>query len=139
MTICQTAAHSVIRLLLHITSLSNRAGPHWPDLSWFCHSFYISSCVYLLKLFFLLMYTMVFDTRFVTGLCCMCWLCFGVVQPWYEEEEKPSFLTANVGEHVVFNCELDFPQDIPISYILKWNKDVRMKYWILLTNVCICL
>ncbi|GLV33104.1 borderless [Carabus blaptoides fortunei] len=65
---------------------------------------------------------MVFHTRIVSSLCCV-WFCFGVVQPWYEEEEKPSFLTANVGEHVVFNCELNFPQDIPIVYILKWNKD----------------
>lgn len=58
----------------------------------------------------------------------VCFLLFvllcGAVYTWDDEEQKPTFLTANVGDHVVFNCELDFPQDIPIPYILKWNKDV---------------
>lgn len=42
----------------------------------------------------------------------------------YEEESVPTFLTASVGEYVVFNCEIQYPQDIPIPYVLKWKKDV---------------
>ncbi|XP_014237550.1 protein borderless isoform X2 [Trichogramma pretiosum] len=40
-----------------------------------------------------------------------------------EEEKEPSYLAAAVGEYVVFNCDLDFPHDIPIPYILYWNRD----------------
>ncbi|KAK7793696.1 hypothetical protein R5R35_014160 [Gryllus longicercus] len=42
-----------------------------------------------------------------------------------EEERPATFLTASVGEHVVFNCQLDFPHDIVIPYILRWNKGGR--------------
>ncbi|OXU19625.1 hypothetical protein TSAR_016370 [Trichomalopsis sarcophagae] len=42
-----------------------------------------------------------------------------------EEEKEPSYLTAAVGEYVVFNCDLDFPHDIPIPYRLHWNRDGR--------------
>ncbi|XP_058803562.1 protein borderless isoform X2 [Phymastichus coffea] len=42
-----------------------------------------------------------------------------------EEEKEPSYLTAAVGEYVVFNCDLDFPHEIPIPYILHWNRDGR--------------
>lgn len=51
------------------------------------------------------------------GFCC----CY-----YYEEESRPTFLTAGVGEHVIFNCDLDFPQGIRIPYMVKWNKDVRI-------------
>ncbi|XP_014210122.1 protein borderless isoform X1 [Copidosoma floridanum] len=40
-----------------------------------------------------------------------------------EEEKEPSYLTAAVGENVIFDCDLDFPHDIPIPYILHWNRD----------------
>ena len=43
-----------------------------------------------------------------------------------EEEKEPSYLTAAVGEYVVFNCDLDFPHEIPIPYILHWNRDVSI-------------
>lgn len=43
---------------------------------------------------------------------------------YYEEESRPTYLTAAVGDHVVFNCDLDFPQGIRIPYILNWNKEV---------------
>ncbi|XP_035721778.1 protein borderless-like isoform X1 [Vespa mandarinia] len=40
-----------------------------------------------------------------------------------EEETEPNYLTAGVGEYVVFNCDLDFPHETPIPYILQWNRD----------------
>nr|XP_018895915.1 PREDICTED: protein borderless isoform X1 [Bemisia tabaci] len=39
------------------------------------------------------------------------------------EEEKAIYLTASVGESVVLDCPLDFPHDVPIPYILHWNKE----------------
>ncbi|XP_075224945.1 borderless isoform X2 [Lycorma delicatula] len=42
--------------------------------------------------------------------------------PFIEEEKKATFLTANVGDSVVFNCQLDFPHDVIIPYILQWKK-----------------
>ncbi|XP_077292450.1 borderless isoform X2 [Arctopsyche grandis] len=38
----------------------------------------------------------------------------------------PTKLSAAVGDSVVFNCPLDFPQDIEIPYILNWKKDGRL-------------
>lgn len=68
--------------------------------------------------------------RRVSYVVCMVLALFSVVHSWFEEEQnKPTFLTANVGEHVVFNCELDFPQDIPIPYILRWNKDGKSVFF----------
>lgn len=37
---------------------------------------------------------------------------------------KAIYLDAKVGSYVVLNCPLDFPQDIPIPYIVHWHKDV---------------
>ncbi|XP_044008144.1 protein borderless isoform X2 [Aphidius gifuensis] len=31
--------------------------------------------------------------------------------------------TSAVGDYVVFNCHLDFPHELPIPYILHWNRD----------------
>lgn len=42
-----------------------------------------------------------------------------------EEEKEPNFLTAGVGEYAVFNCDLDFPHETPIPYILQWNREGR--------------
>ncbi|XP_043252738.1 protein borderless isoform X2 [Colletes gigas] len=42
-----------------------------------------------------------------------------------EEEKEPTYLTAGVGEYAVFNCDLDFPHETPIPYILQWNRDDR--------------
>lgn len=39
--------------------------------------------------------------------------------------KQASYLDAKVGSYAVFNCPLDFPQDIEIPYTLHWNKDVR--------------
>ncbi|KAJ8669633.1 hypothetical protein QAD02_000892 [Eretmocerus hayati] len=42
-----------------------------------------------------------------------------------EEEKEPTYLTTAVGEYAVFDCDLDFPHEIPIPYILHWNRDGR--------------
>ncbi|XP_012222362.1 protein borderless isoform X2 [Linepithema humile] len=42
-----------------------------------------------------------------------------------EEDKEPNYLTAGVGEYAVFNCDLDFPHETPIPYILQWNRDGR--------------
>lgn len=42
-----------------------------------------------------------------------------------EEDKEPNYLTAGVGEYAVFNCDLDFPHETPIPYILQWNRDSR--------------
>ncbi|KAK1126308.1 hypothetical protein K0M31_004935 [Melipona bicolor] len=42
-----------------------------------------------------------------------------------EEEKEPNYLNAGVGEYAVFNCDLDFPHETPIPYILQWNRDSR--------------
>lgn len=40
---------------------------------------------------------------------------------------KGVYLDARVGSYVVLNCPLDFPQDIPIPYIVHWHKDVSIQ------------
>ncbi|XP_034187593.1 borderless isoform X2 [Osmia lignaria lignaria] len=42
-----------------------------------------------------------------------------------EEDNEPNYLSAGVGEYAVFNCDLDFPHETPIPYILQWNRDSR--------------
>jgi hypothetical protein len=42
-----------------------------------------------------------------------------------EEEKRPVYLSAHVGESVVFSCDLDFPQDVVVRYVLNWNKEVK--------------
>lgn len=37
-----------------------------------------------------------------------------------------TYLDGKVGSHVVLNCPLDFPQDDPIPYVLRWFKDVSV-------------
>lgn len=41
-----------------------------------------------------------------------------------EHSHRITYLEGRVGEHAVFNCHIDFPQDIQIPYILHWIKDV---------------
>lgn len=43
---------------------------------------------------------------------------------------KGVYLDARVGSYVVLNCPLDFPQDIPIPYIVHWHKDVSIKHFV---------
>lgn len=40
-----------------------------------------------------------------------------------EESKRPTYLEAKVGSYVVFNCPVEFPQDIVIPYVLHWSKD----------------
>lgn len=46
---------------------------------------------------------------------------------YYFEDERPRYLTAGVGDSVVFDCEIDFPQDFPIPYKLYWKRKVNIK------------
>ncbi|XP_033338071.1 borderless isoform X1 [Megalopta genalis] len=46
-----------------------------------------------------------------------------------EEEKEPNYLNAGVGEYAVFNCDLDFPHETPIPYILRWQRDNRTVYY----------
>lgn len=39
--------------------------------------------------------------------------------------QKATYLETKVGSYAVFNCPLDFPQEIEIPYILHWNKEVN--------------
>lgn len=43
-----------------------------------------------------------------------------------EEDKDARNFTVAIGEYVVFNCHLDFPHEIPIPYILHWNRDVSI-------------
>lgn len=40
---------------------------------------------------------------------------------------RATYLDGKVGSHVVLNCPLDFPQDDPIPYVLRWFKDVSFR------------
>uniref|UniRef100_A0A8D8WF01 Protein turtle n=1 Tax=Cacopsylla melanoneura TaxID=428564 RepID=A0A8D8WF01_9HEMI len=40
-----------------------------------------------------------------------------------ETEGEALYLTAGVGESVVFDCALEFPHNVPIPYILQYSKD----------------
>lgn len=52
-------------------------------------------------------------------------LCFPAVLSYYFNDNQPTYLTGAVGDYVIFNCEIDFPQEIPIPYKLIWRKGVR--------------
>lgn len=54
------------------------------------------------------------------------WLVDGYVDLDYLNR-KGIYLDARVGSYVVLNCPLDFPQDIPIPYIVHWHKDVSIR------------
>lgn len=43
---------------------------------------------------------------------------------YYFEDNRPRYLTAGVGDSVVFDCEVDFPLDYPIPYKLYWKHKV---------------
>lgn len=50
-----------------------------------------------------------------------------LVHCYYEEEQKPIHVTASVGDYVIFNCYVDFPQTIPIPHKIVWKKEVSSK------------
>ncbi|KAF4522226.1 hypothetical protein B566_EDAN009070 [Ephemera danica] len=41
---------------------------------------------------------------------------------------EPKQLTAAVGESVVLNCEVEFPHDVFVPYILRWNKEGKQTF-----------
>ncbi|XP_034950863.1 protein borderless isoform X2 [Chelonus insularis] len=53
---------------------------------------------------------------FIFSLCCAG---YGMVL------EDANNFTAAVGDYVVFNCHLNFPHEMPIAYILHWNREGR--------------
>lgn len=44
---------------------------------------------------------------------------------YFFDENQPRYLTAAVGDYIVFNCEVDFPQTFPIPYKVLWRRQVR--------------
>lgn len=47
---------------------------------------------------------------------------------YYFEDNRPRYLTAAVGDSVVFNCQIDFPQSFPIPYKLFWKRKGEVIY-----------
>lgn len=43
-----------------------------------------------------------------------------------EHSHRITYLEGHVGEHAIFNCHIDFPQDVQIPYVLHWIKDVMI-------------
>ncbi|XP_057335997.1 protein borderless isoform X2 [Microplitis mediator] len=58
----------------------------------------------------------------VTIFFCYAALGYGLM---LDEDKDSNNFTAAVGDYVVFNCHLDFPHEIPIPYILHWNREGR--------------
>ncbi|KAG5877032.1 hypothetical protein JTB14_005254 [Gonioctena quinquepunctata] len=54
--------------------------------------------------------------------------CGSVKGSYYVEDNRPRYLTAAVGDHVVFNCEIDFPMSFPIPYKLYWKRRGEVIY-----------
>ncbi|XP_065351095.1 protein borderless isoform X2 [Cloeon dipterum] len=44
------------------------------------------------------------------------------------EGRKPTYLTAEIGESELLNCEVDFPHDSVVPYILRWNKEGSLAF-----------
>ncbi|KAJ8936942.1 hypothetical protein NQ314_012123, partial [Rhamnusium bicolor] len=51
-----------------------------------------------------------------------------VVDCYYLKENEPTYLTAAVGDYVVFNCNIDFPQSFPIPHKLYWKRGNEVIY-----------
>ncbi|XP_060531403.1 protein borderless [Cylas formicarius] len=52
---------------------------------------------------------------------CLLVTCF-TASCYYHQENIPRYLTAALGDHIVFDCEIDFPQGYAIPYKLYWKK-----------------
>lgn len=48
-----------------------------------------------------------------------------------DDDRDSNNFTATIGDYIVFNCHLDFPHEIPIPYILHWNREVSNIYLII--------
>ncbi|CAH1124627.1 unnamed protein product [Ceutorhynchus assimilis] len=55
-------------------------------------------------------------------------LLLGVARGYFDEENYPRYLTAAVGDFIVFDCEIDFPQGYPIPYRLYWKRGDKIVY-----------
>ncbi|CAH0560339.1 unnamed protein product [Brassicogethes aeneus] len=55
-------------------------------------------------------------------------VCFCVVNCYYVDDNLPTYLTGAVGDYMIFNCEIDFPQRIPIPYKLIWRRGEEVIY-----------
>lgn len=53
--------------------------------------------------------------------------------------KQATYVDAKVGSYAVFNCPLDFPQDIEIPYILHWNKEVSEYSFEILNETIFCV
>ncbi|KAJ2942621.1 hypothetical protein O0L34_g2088 [Tuta absoluta] len=42
----------------------------------------------------------------------------------HQDHQDAVHITAILGESVVFNCQVDFPEDTPVPYVLQWEKKV---------------
>ncbi|KAK0165887.1 hypothetical protein PV328_004366 [Microctonus aethiopoides] len=42
-----------------------------------------------------------------------------------DDDRDSNNFTATIGDYIVFNCHLDFPHEIPIPYILHWNREIH--------------
>ncbi|VEN49372.1 unnamed protein product [Callosobruchus maculatus] len=45
-----------------------------------------------------------------------------------EDDNKPIYLTAAVGDYIVFNCDIDFPLNFPVPYKIFWKKQDEVIY-----------
>ncbi|KAE8748423.1 hypothetical protein FOCC_FOCC004855, partial [Frankliniella occidentalis] len=50
-------------------------------------------------------------------------LLLGAIAPALSFQDA-QHITAILGESVVFNCNVDFPEDHPVPYVLQWEKKV---------------
>jgi len=64
--------------------------------------------------------------------CCLCWLVYmdegaeksGCLFSGGCSSHDAQHITAILGESVVFNCNVDFPNEQPVPYVLQWEKKV---------------
>ncbi|VVC89955.1 unnamed protein product [Leptidea sinapis] len=50
----------------------------------------------------------------------------------HQDHQDAVHITAILGESVVFNCQVDFPEEIPVPYVLQWEKkgqDIPIYIW----------
>ncbi|XP_018573358.1 protein borderless [Anoplophora glabripennis] len=51
-----------------------------------------------------------------------------VAECYYLEDNNPKYLTAAVGDYIILNCEVDFPQNFPIPYMVLWRRGGEVIY-----------
>ncbi|KAF5301468.1 hypothetical protein FQA39_LY02197 [Lamprigera yunnana] len=62
----------------------------------------------------------------IVTLCVYCFL--SISSYHYDDERLPTFLSASVGDYIVFDCDIEYPQDIIVPYILNWRKEGKTIY-----------